>query len=129
MSEFTFGFLVNNSVQNHQIIKDTVDNVLIKELNEDWIVFILDDFDVPQSILDLSTKCPVMNFHNAEDHNWGFSIYHNEKEVSVLDVSYELEDTITSREIELRYPEIDDYIEFMYIDPIGKKVLEAMIHI
>ncbi|WP_047983353.1 hypothetical protein [Ornithinibacillus californiensis] len=124
MSEFTFGFVVTNSEQNYQFVKETVNNALIKPLNDEWFVFIADAdmYEVPTTILDLSTKCPVMNFQNAEDHNWGFTIFHNGKEVSAFDYSYELEESIIQKEIELRYPDMENYIEFVYIDPVGQQV-------
>jgi translation elongation factor EF-G len=122
MSEFTFGFLVRNTEQNQQFVKEIANTVLMKPLNSDWVVFNYEDWDVPQSILTLSKSTPVLLFHNAEDHGWGFEIFQNGEGISKLDISYEMEEEFIMKEFEKRNPDMDDYVEFLYMDPEGQEI-------
>lgn len=122
MSEFTFGFLVRNTEQNQQFVKELANTSLMKPLNSDWLVFNYEDWGVPKSILTLSKSTPVLLFHNAEDHGWGFEIYQNGEEISKLDISYEMEEEFILKEFEKRYPDIEDYVEFLYMNPEGQEI-------
>lgn len=122
MSEFTFGFLVKNEGQNDELVRKIVNTTYVKELNEDWLVFIEGNWDVPQSVLELSREIPVLKFENAEDHGWGFSIFNNGEEITTIEISYELEDKMIMLEVERRHPEIEDMTEFIYFDPKGREI-------
>jgi hypothetical protein len=126
MSEFTFGFLVGNSEQNQHFVKELANTPLIKPLNNDWLVFNYEEYGVPESILNLSKSTPVLLFHNAEDHGWGFEIFQNGARISKLDISYEMEEEFIWKEFEKSNPDMDDYIEFMYMNPEGQEIYSRL---
>jgi hypothetical protein len=122
MSEFTFGFLVRNTELNEQFVKKLANTPLMRPLNSDWLVLNYEDWGIHQSILTLSKSTPVLLFHNAEDHGWGFEIFQNGEGISKLDISYEMEEEFILKEFEKRYPDMEDYFEFMYMNPEGQEI-------
>jgi hypothetical protein len=122
MSEFTFGFLVRNSEQNQQFVKEMANTPLMKPLNSDWLVFNYEEWGVPQCIFNLSKSTPVLLFHNVEDHGWGLEIFQNGEGISKLDISYEMEEEFILKEFEKMYPDMEDYVEFLYMNPEGQEI-------
>ncbi|MGO4547358.1 hypothetical protein AB4Z29_21475 [Paenibacillus sp. 2TAB23] len=121
MSEFTAGNLTLVSFKE-QITSDQLS--YIKELNEDWLVFFTDETGVSdepsEAVNDLSGDVPVLFFHNAEDHGWGYRIIHKKELLAKVDVNYELEESMLMQLVEKRHPDIDDPIELLYIDDEGE---------
>ncbi|MDT0121598.1 hypothetical protein Q9R46_03025 [Paenibacillus sp. RRE4] len=122
MSEFTSGS-VTLMKYKEEILK--YDPIYIDDLNNQWFVFITKDTEVseeiPESLVRISEKIPVLYFYNFEDHGWGYRLVYNSKEIASLQIIYELIDTIIIELAEERYPE-EDHIEFLYVDPRGENI-------
>lgn len=128
MSEFTSGSL---TLLKYKEAITEFRPVYINDLNNEWVVFITEDTfiseELPESCLQISEAAPVLYFYNFEDHCWGYRIVHNGQEVASVHVSYELEHTMLMNLAEERYSEVDDLIDFLYIDPKGQPVREQLI--
>ncbi len=114
MSEFTAG---NLTLLKYKELLEKKDLLAVKQINENWIVFITDETEVnekvPTDIFDASDKFPILYFYNFEDHGWGYSIVSEGNIVSKFDFSYDFEVNLLIGVIQSKYPEADPY-EFFY---------------
>lgn len=95
MSNFTFGILMLN--QNRDIFKRCIEkNNLewdLNRINERWSVLETDDqFVIEKStfnmIVGFSKEMPFLYFLDAEDHEWGFTIFDHGCEIVSFNVQH-----------------------------------------
>ena len=82
MSNFTIGIFIPNSNQNilERIIKRNRLNWYLNEINNKWSILVTEDQFVIenstlQKITKFSSEMPFLYFLDAEDHEWGFTIF------------------------------------------------------
>lgn len=104
MSEFTAGLLyLNEDAEQIDLQLDGLEYITDHDvLNDRWNVAIL-TLDAWQAlaepggrnastvrlILAVSRQAPLLFFYNAEDHGWGYRLYHRGEETARFDLSYE----------------------------------------
>lgn len=133
MSEFTEGILFTNP---HEALVQAAAQALgkpyiIHRLNDQWSGLFVDfhytEREQEHAFLSvLSMKCPVMRFQNAEDHGWGYKIYHEGKVVASVEVEYELKAGFALDIAEARNPEIDGLFALMEESELLATILEEV---
>lgn len=105
MSEFSVGLLyLNEDAEQIDPQLDGLEYITDHDvLNDRWNVVILtldawqalaepggrDAPTVREPILAVSRQAPLLFFCNAEDHGWGYRLYHRGEETARFDLSYE----------------------------------------
>ncbi|MEI7024425.1 hypothetical protein [Paenibacillus sp. y28] len=112
MSEFTAGILFRNtklkSVQ--AAVQPLSEDFRTGSLNEDWGVILLKDEylespETVETVKKLSEAAPLLHFHNAEDHGWGYTIFNEGRITASLYLSYEMEDRFFLDLAQQKYPD------------------------
>lgn len=111
MSEFTVGNLIASShlekverwLEQREYDYDT------QMIGERWIAFGFSDVQwmekmLSSRLIELSHEVPVMYFYNAEDHGWGYQLFHQGQVTASLEVDYELAHTMAMDLFRQRYP-------------------------
>lgn len=131
MSEFTAGLLYLSGDANRisAALEENADFVEGREeLDEHWHVMLLDfsahgllaladadlagmngqeraEFDALNDALkELSKAAPILYFYNAEDHGWGYRLYHQGQRVARADLDYEADYRIAEAAILAQHP-------------------------
>jgi hypothetical protein len=114
MSEFTDGILfLNKDMEKAEQAANALSQPhLIRKLNEKWGVLLVEHFDIRKPgpanwLRKASQDFPMMYFDNAEDHGWGYNIFHEGREVASLYVNYELWWHMWLDLARKRYPNVD----------------------
>ena len=93
MSEFTAGvlYLARQAAEVEKALRATGVRHVIEALNSKWKValtadqFLTDDQTVG-AVAHVSRVGPLLFFMNAEDHGWGYTVYHRGREIQAVDV-------------------------------------------
>ena len=95
MSEFTDGLLIlKTHVVSAQVsLTDLEHPFIVKNLNDRWSAIVFEapnpEFEPVHSwILKTSQDMPMLDFQHAEDHGWGYKIYHAGEQKASLEVAY-----------------------------------------
>ncbi|MCR8634870.1 hypothetical protein [Paenibacillus radicis (ex Xue et al. 2023)] len=117
MSEFTVGTLFLK--EYFELISSTIKvgnyGYHVHELNERWIVMLMEDEylskdDTYKNLYVLSEIAPLLYFSNAEDHEWGYKIFHNKQIVASFNLSYELKYQYFLDIAQTKYPDEDPHM-------------------
>ncbi|WP_342564609.1 hypothetical protein NST84_05405 [Paenibacillus sp. FSL R7-0345] len=110
MSEFTSGHILR-AADRDIVRKYAVSGSVIMQLNEQYIAYLIEDTynsgPAPEHIQLLSEEAPVLYFYNFADHEWGYQLIHQGKEIATLHIAYEYEEEMVLHTAEVRYPESD----------------------
>lgn len=110
MSEFTSGHILR-ATDRDIVRKHAVSGSVIIQLNAQCIAYLIEDTynsgPAPKHIQLLSAEAPVLYFYNFADHEWGYQLIHQGKEIATLHIAYEYEEEIVFHTAEERYPESD----------------------
>lgn len=116
MSEFTNGvlFLTRDEAHVAPLAAEAPDEFRVQPLNDRWAVLLLADGwlgnpATVQALALLSHKAPLLYFTNAEDHGWGYRLFHQGDETAFVEVSYDLQFNLAMVEFEERYPDADPF--------------------
>jgi hypothetical protein len=128
MSEFTFGLLYRRQdadaldpllddvdfVNDHDSLDDdwhvaTLDleavSVLFEPQQDDWPEEVLQTKRVVVgALLSLSQTAPLLFFYNAEDHGWGYRLFHQGQECARFDLNYEADYQIAEAILHATHP-------------------------
>lgn len=121
MSEFTDGVLVLRSAVSplYPSLADLPHPYIVKHLNERWSVITFEDSNpthepVQSWLLGASRHTPLLAFHNAEDHGWGYSLFHGGEAKATLDVNYHIAEGLMLELAEKTHPGVDVYGELSF---------------
>jgi hypothetical protein len=109
MSEFNDGLLVLKS--DTALVQAALTNLehryIFKNLNEKWSVIMLEQPDDAARpwVEHYSHDFPLLYFYDAEDHGWGYIIFHEGDEKASLEVGYELSYKYWRQIADILYPE------------------------
>ena len=125
MSEFSSGFLIlkKNGKKEETLLKSIKTEIILKDLNNKWAVFFIEsetfmELEKVDKILDISKKIPVIYFFNAEDHGWGYNIFHEGKEIAKSEIVYCMANQIAMSLAQERYPGTNIVTTFITGDSI-----------
>jgi hypothetical protein len=111
MSYFTDGLAVlkADSPKLQAALADLAHPYLFVDLNAKWVAVVLEQPDDPARpwVERYSHDFPILWFYDAEDHGWGYIIFHEGEEKASLDVSYEIGYGLYRQIAELLYPDRD----------------------
>lgn len=116
MSEFTDGLLIRKSHAffTQVALTDLTHPYIYKVLNAHWIVITFEDANpqhepVHSWILRHSQQFPMLWFDHAEDHGWGYKLFHHREEKASLNVEYAISEGMALELAETLYPGVDFY--------------------
>jgi hypothetical protein len=117
MSEFTDGILTLKRDEQALIAAlPTFPVPYVQEaLNQTWVAIYPKEHNqqnpMTKWMFDTSKLMPILSFYNAEDHGWGYTLFHNGKMRAILDVNYELAFDLWLDLATSLYPDIDPFAE------------------
>ncbi|AIQ45395.1 hypothetical protein R70723_05400 [Paenibacillus sp. FSL R7-0273] len=110
MSEFTSGHILR-AADRDIVRKHAVRGSVMIQLNEQYIAYLIEHTYnsglAQEHIQLLSEEAPVLYFYNFADHEWGYQLIHQGKEIAALHIAYEYEEEMVLHTAEERYPESD----------------------
>lgn len=112
MSEFTSGNLYQKSSELEALLKASKADYYLRELNEKWNVFFLEDDwlkneESIELLMRLSNTQPILHFEYAEDHGWRYIVFDQGKEIGSFVNNYDRLDALIWMLAEEKYPDVD----------------------
>lgn len=115
MSYFTDGLAVLKADRPklQAALADLSHPYLFVDLNAKWVAVVLEQPDDPARpwVERHSYDFPILWFYDAEDHGWGYIIFHQGEEKASLEVNYDVGDDLWYQITALLYPDRDMYKE------------------
>jgi hypothetical protein len=112
MSYFTDGLAVlkSDTPKLQVALSDLKHPYVFADLSEKWVAIVLEQPDDPARpwVEKYSHEFPMLWFYDAEDHGWGYIIFHEGEEKASLEVSYELDGGFWNQIVRLLYPDVRD---------------------